>query len=262
MDRKRKDELSELSHKFIVAILFLAGLLLPILIVYTEKSEATEQQMASMQQALRATKIIDAVVKNDRGEEVGEVDDLIMSRNGKIKKVVLSVGGFLKIGEKLVAVSFRSLKVNDKGDIIYNITKEQLERHPKFTYKEELFYEEYYSSYRYPSAPAPGASIQREYAPWEWEYFPLRLQVSAVLDQTVINNRGEELGDIDDLIINQEGKVEKIVLAVGGFKFMQIGEKLVALPFRPLKITDIGIIYNITAKQLDELPEFSFWKSR
>lgn len=260
MDRKRKHEWSELLRQLIAGMLLLAALLLPILVAYTEKSEATEQQMAGPRQGLQATKIIDAVVKNDRGNEIGEVDDLIMSRNGNIKKVILSVGGFLKIGEKLVAVLFRSLKVNDKGSIIYNITKEQLERHPKFTYKEELFYEDYYSSYRYPSAPAPGASIQREYAPWEWEYFPVRLQVSAVLDRTVIDNRGEELGDIDDLIINQQGKVEKIVLAVGGFKFMEIGEKLVALPFRPLKITDIGIVYNITAQQLDELPQFSYGK--
>jgi len=260
MDRKRKHESSEFSHKFIVGILFLAALLLPILIACTEKSEATEEQMAGPQQGLRATKIIDAVVKNDRGAEVGEVDDVIMSRNGKIKKVILSVGGFLKIGEKLVAVPFRPLEINDRGDIIYNITKGQLEKHPNFNYREELPYEDYYSSYRYPSTPPPEVKYKRKYVPWEWEYFPVRLRVSAVLDQTVINNGGEELGDIDDLIINQEGKVEKIVLAAGGFKFMGIGEKLVALPFRPLKITDIGIIYNITAQQLDELPEFSHGK--
>jgi sporulation protein YlmC with PRC-barrel domain len=260
MGRKRIRESSELSHKFIVGMLFLAALLLPILVVYTEKSEATEQQMASPQQGWRATKIIDTVVKNDGGDEVGEVDDLIMSRNGKVKKVILSVGGFLKIGEKLVAVPFRSLQITEKGDILYNITKEQLEKHPSFNYKEELPYEDYYSSYRNPSPPFQMGKYRGKYSPWEWEYFPSRLSVSAILSRTVLNNNGEELGDIDDLIIDQEGKVEKIILAVGGFKFMGIGEKLVALPFKPLKITDLGIICNITAQQLNNLPEFGYGK--
>jgi sporulation protein YlmC with PRC-barrel domain len=111
MPGKRKQGWSELSYKFTVGIVFLAALLLPILIACTDKGEATEREMANQQQGLRATKIIDAVVKNDRGEEVGEVDDLIMSRNGKVKKVILSVGGFLKIGEKLVAVPFRDCQV-------------------------------------------------------------------------------------------------------------------------------------------------------
>jgi sporulation protein YlmC with PRC-barrel domain len=211
---------------------------------------------------LQATKIIDAVVKNDRGDEVGEVDDLIISRNGKVKKVILSVGGFLKIGEKLVAVPFRSLEVNDRGDIVYNITKEQLDRHPKFNYREGLPYEDYYYSYRNPAALAPKGKSGGKYAPWECEYFPIRLRVSATFNRTVLNDKGEELGDIDELIINQEGKVENIILAVGGFKFMGMGEKLVALPFKPLKITNLGIIYNIITQQLNHLPEFSLGKSR
>ncbi len=260
MTGKRKQQLSELGRRFLVAIAFLAALLLPIFIVHTERGEATEPQVVSQQQGLRATKIIDVVVKNDRGDEVGEVDDLIMSRNGKVKKVILSVGGFLKIGEKLVAVPFRALRITERGDILYNITKEQLEKHPSFNYKEELPYEDYYSSYRNPSPPFQMGKYRGKYSPWEWEYFPSRLSVSAILSRTVLNNKGEELGDIDDLIINQEGKVEKIILAVGGFKFMGMGEKLVALPFKPLKITDLGIIYNITAQQLNNLPEFSYGK--
>jgi sporulation protein YlmC with PRC-barrel domain len=257
MSGKRKQQLSELGLRFLVAMAFLAALLL---IVRTEEGVAIDQQTVSQQQGLRATKIIDAVVKNDRRDEVGEVDDLIISRNGKVKKVILSVGGFLKIGEKLVAVLFRSLQITEKGDILYNITKEQLEKHPSFNYKEELPYEDYYSSYRNPSPPFQMGKYRGKYSPWEWEYFPSRLSVSAILSRTVLNNNGEELGDIDDLIIDQEGKVEKIILAVGGFKFMGMGEKLVALPFKPLKITDLGIICNITAQHLNNLPEFSYGK--
>jgi len=47
-----------------------------------------------------------------------------------------------------------------------------------------------------------------------------------------------------------------------GSGLMGMGEKLVALPFKPLKIIDLGIIYNIATQQLNNLPEFSLGKSR
>jgi hypothetical protein len=58
-----------------------------------------QQETMYLQEGFRASKIIDQAVKNTQGEEVGEVDDLIMSRNGMIKKVILSTGGFLGVGD-------------------------------------------------------------------------------------------------------------------------------------------------------------------
>ncbi len=255
--------LSEPFWKFLVAMVFLTALLLPILVLNMGDGEATEQQTVSQQQGLQATKIIDAIVKNDRGEEVGDVDDLIISRNGKVKKVILSLGTSLGVGERLLAVSFKSLKITEKGDIFYSVTKEQLEKDRKFSYQEEASSEYYYPpspSYRNLSAPYLKEKPKGKYSPWAWEYSPERLCVSAILDRTAWNYKGEELGAIDDLIITWEGKVEGIILAAGGFKFARIGEKLAAIPFRPLKATDLGLIYDITMQQLKSLPEFSYEK--
>ena len=99
-----------------------------------------------LQEGFRASKIIDQTVKNAQGEELSEVDDLIMSRNGKTKKVILSVGGFLGIGDRLVAVPFKSLQISEKGGIVYNVTKQQLENHPVFNYGKEGLYEYYYAA--------------------------------------------------------------------------------------------------------------------
>jgi sporulation protein YlmC with PRC-barrel domain len=220
----------------------------------------------------RASKIIDHAVKNEQGEEVGEVDDLIMSRRGKIKKVVLSVGGFLGIGDRLVAVPFRSLRIHEKGEIIYNVTKEQLEKHPIFDYRKEDLFEYYYSpppfygrygrgyipppQYGTPYGEFPGGRYRGRVGPWQWEYFPERLRVSAVLDRQVLNEGGEEVGEIDDLLINGEGWVQEIVLSVGGF--LGVDEKLVTLPFKPLKITDLGIVYDVTRAELEKRPAFKY----
>jgi len=228
----------------------------------------------SPQQMLRASKVIDQAVYNERGEEIGEVDDLIMSRNGKIKKVILWVDGFLGIGEKLVGVPFRSLKVGDKGRIAYNANREQLENYPRFSYRREGLYGYYYEPfyplphyglrsgygptlpYGSPYAPFPPRGRYRgEYGPWEWEYFPERLRVSVLLGRIVLNNNGHEVADLDDLMITPEGRVEYILLDVTGF--LGTAEKLIAVPFRPLKITDLGIVYNITKEQLQKSPSFS-----
>ena len=236
-----------------------------------------QQERIYLQEGFRASRIIDQAVKNAQGEELGEVDDLIMSRNGKIKKVVLSVGGFLGIGDRLVAVPFKSLKINEKDDIVYNVTKQQLEDHPVFSYRREGLYGYYYQpfyplpaygmrrEYRYPPPPPygepyapfpPRGKYRGEFGPWEWEYFPERLRISAILNRVVLNNKGEEEGEIDDLIINRIGKVEQIILSVGGF--LGFDEKLVAMPFKPLKVTDMGIVYNVSREELKNLPGFSY----
>jgi sporulation protein YlmC with PRC-barrel domain len=238
-----------------------------------------QQERMYLQKGFRASKIIDQTVRNAQGEELGEVDDLIMSRNGKIKKVVLSVGGFLGVGDRLVAVPFKSLKIDEKDEIVYNVTKQQLENHPVLNYRREGLYGYYYQpfyqfpaysarrEYRYPPPPPygepyapfpPRGKYRGEFGPWEWEYFPERIRMSVMLNRTVLNNRGEEVGEIDDLIINRNGKVEQIILSVG--VFLGIDEKLVAMPFKPLKVTDLGIVYDVTMQELKNLPGFSYEK--
>ena len=110
-----------------------------------------QAEQANPQQMIRASETVGQPVYNERGEEIGEVDDLIMSRNGKIKKVILSVGGFLRTGEKLVTVPFRSLKGSDEGHIVYNATKEQLKCDRRFSYWAEGLYGRPF----YPFTPFP-----------------------------------------------------------------------------------------------------------
>lgn len=58
----------------------------------------------------RASQLVGATVHNDQGNTVGTVDDLLVSADGTIKDAVLSVGGFLGIGTKLVEVPFDQMK--------------------------------------------------------------------------------------------------------------------------------------------------------
>jgi sporulation protein YlmC with PRC-barrel domain len=58
----------------------------------------------------RASKVVGLNVYNDNNESVGSINDLLMEKGGGIKAVVIGVGGFLGVGEHLVAVPFEKVK--------------------------------------------------------------------------------------------------------------------------------------------------------
>ena len=58
----------------------------------------------------RASKVVGLNVYNDQNESVGSINDLLMDKSGNIKAVVIGVGGFLGVGEHLVAVAFDKIK--------------------------------------------------------------------------------------------------------------------------------------------------------
>ena len=85
----------------------------------------------------RATKIIGETVVNDANEAVGKVDDLIIVPDGKVPVLILSVGGFLGVGTKLVAVPFDSLKIQDKKLLLTGANKDALKDLPEFKYAKD-----------------------------------------------------------------------------------------------------------------------------
>src|ERR1700754_4911729 len=58
----------------------------------------------------RASKVVGLSVYNDKNESVGSINDLLTDKDGKIVAGVIGVGGFLGVGEHLVAVPFEKVK--------------------------------------------------------------------------------------------------------------------------------------------------------
>jgi sporulation protein YlmC with PRC-barrel domain len=90
---------------------------------------------------VRASKLIGASVYNDRNEKIGSVDDLVLGKDNKADEVVVSVGGFLGMGTKLVAVPYTQLKLGDTKNassdnkvVMPGATKESLKAQPGFNY--------------------------------------------------------------------------------------------------------------------------------
>jgi sporulation protein YlmC with PRC-barrel domain len=60
--------------------------------------------------AWRSAKLVGARVYNDSGDSVGSISDMFIGDDGKIKEVLISVGGFLGLGAKTVTVPFDQLQ--------------------------------------------------------------------------------------------------------------------------------------------------------
>jgi sporulation protein YlmC with PRC-barrel domain len=82
-----------------------------------------------------------AIVKNPAGETVGDINDLMFDKAGKINTVVLGVGGFLGMGEKDIGVPFSALTISKGADgarmIVVPFTKEALTAAPTFVATEK-----------------------------------------------------------------------------------------------------------------------------
>src|SRR5690242_5243778 len=72
----------------------------------------------------RASKLIGTKVTNMQDQSVGAVDDVVLDNDGKVVSVLVSVGGFLGLGEKRVAVAFKELIISraEDGDPIVKVT--------------------------------------------------------------------------------------------------------------------------------------------
>jgi type IV secretory pathway VirB10-like protein len=83
-----------------------------------------------------ASSIIGKPAVNSQDETIGDVNDLVTDRSGKIVAALIGVGGFLGIGEKDVAVRFEDLNLNrDENDnvkVTLNISKETLAQAPDY----------------------------------------------------------------------------------------------------------------------------------
>jgi len=100
----------------------LAGSLLLATAVFAAESTTTttstttraDTTAASYQGDWRSSKLVGVKVYNNNNENVGSVEDLLVDKSGAIKGVVIGVGGFLGMGEHLVAMSFDQVKFSDQ----------------------------------------------------------------------------------------------------------------------------------------------------
>jgi sporulation protein YlmC with PRC-barrel domain len=87
--------------------------------------------------ALPISQFYNEDVYDAKDAKIGDIKDILVEKNGQVAAVILSVGGFLGIGEKDVAVPFNAIHLTEKDGkryLVIDTTKEALQSAPGYTY--------------------------------------------------------------------------------------------------------------------------------
>jgi hypothetical protein len=96
--------------------------------------QLTKVDVIKVATGYRASKVIGTSVVNDANDTVGKIDDIIIGQDGKSPFVVLSVGGFLGMGNKLIVLPYEQLKTTEGKIVLPGATKDALKALPEFKY--------------------------------------------------------------------------------------------------------------------------------
>jgi len=125
----------------------------------TSTQQATSQSSTS-QNSIRFSKLMDAKVTSQAGEQLGEVEDLLFNPStGKVNFVVLGTGGVLGIGEKRVPVPWQAVNVQSEQQFSLNVDRKKLQSAPSLSRNySELSSPDYsITIYRFYQVPVGGA---------------------------------------------------------------------------------------------------------
>jgi sporulation protein YlmC with PRC-barrel domain len=80
----------------------------------TNQADSTTIATTHKEGEWRASKLAGIDVYNEANEKIGDINEVILDRSGKVANVILGVGGVLGLGEHYVAVAFDKLKWVDQ----------------------------------------------------------------------------------------------------------------------------------------------------
>ncbi|HVT90195.1 MAG TPA: PRC-barrel domain-containing protein [Tepidisphaeraceae bacterium] len=245
----------------------------------TEKITSSMQKMDEQHQMVhlqRAYSMLGMNVYNEKGEKLGEINDLVLNGGqNQISYAVLSYGGVLGIGDKLFAIPWSMLehKSLEKDRVFLNVDTDKLAKAPGFNKKQwpdaadTAYWNEVSTYYRSGEAVPARAEVPPNMSPGianingnvrQEKGIAWSRKVSAVIGADVKNQQDESLGDINDLVLDTNtGKVQYAVLSFGGW--LGMGDKLFAVPIQSLQ-TASGketFILNVSKDRLKTAPGFA-----
>lgn len=263
----------------------------------------------------------DEIVDVDEGwDDIGEVNDVILSRDGSVNAVIVGIGGFLGIGEKDVTISMEQLKFvadeDDEGEyfLVVNASRQMLEEAEMFERADmgtdmdadvdmdadadadaEMADMETEVDANAESDVVANTDADTEVVAQDVDVLKTDEMaedhndnmntmeremlmrpdvtvdgyVAAELEEMTSENltgarvygvNDEDVGEVSELILNDQGQVELVVLDIGGF--LGLGEHQVAVTFDELNIQradaggDFRVYIDATEDSLEAQPEY------
>lgn len=191
---------------------------------------------------VEASKLIGQDVADNQKNKLGKVTDFAINiKTGHISYVVMSTGGFLGLGDKLIALPPQSFTLNpvqetalgftgDKRVLILNISPQIIKQSP--TLKNDNW-----------ETLVDQQALQNMYqragvrVPTDVDNSQKLTKATAIIGSEVATNQNEDVGKIKDLAVDiQSGRVPYAVLSIGGFA--GINDKVIAVPTKTLAVGD------------------------
>lgn len=203
--------------------------------------------------------------------DIGEINDVILSRDGKVDAVLVDIGGFLGLGERKVAVGMEAIKfvadsatadVAEDFFLVMTANRAALEAAPDYmagtattdTTMAPAATETTADTTATITARTP---IARDgYMLAEADY----LTSEKLTGAKVYDANDAWIGDIANLVLSADGNVTQAVVDVGGF--LGLGAKPVALNLSDIDILrneggdDVRVYLSRTKAELEAMPNF------
>ncbi len=190
-----------------------------------------------------------AKVFDQKGEHLGEIDDIIFDENtGGMTHAVLALGGWLGIGEKLTAVPWKFIKQSEKDSPGYVVDVE----------KSKLTAAEHFDDNNWPDMS--GGWYQKSYTSYglTGKTGEKLVRLSKVEGAQVFDQKGEQIGEIKDVLLHpNSGKVAYGIISMENDQ--TVGDKLTSVPWsliRQSKKDTEGFVVNVDKAKLDTAPHF------
>lgn len=102
----------------------------------TTKGPGQTSEKIAMEHANRVSKILGKKVISQKGEDLGKIEDIVLSKDACLDYIVLAPGGLLGTGNRLIPIPWKAVKTGTQADtIIVDMDKGQLEKAPNFESK-------------------------------------------------------------------------------------------------------------------------------
>lgn len=204
---------------------------------------------------------------------LGVVDDVLLTRDGKVRAVLVDIGSFLGIGGKIVAVPLESIRHvpnstdPDRDTLLITATRETLNDAPAYQ--------------RFPAGAKdlPMTGARRSPTRLGGGAKPLQpaaagtsmlasdgyrratiddLTAERLINAAVYGPGDSRVGTIKSLIMSEGGAITEAVIDVGGI--LGVGAHPVAVPFGDLKVMrqdggeDVRVLIDTPKERLEALP--------
>ena len=193
----------------------------------TQREQSKQEQQATKIRDMRASKILGADVKNAKGENLGDVQDLIVNADdGQVDFAIVAFGGVLGFGEKLFAYPMDRFQAGTADEeLVLNASEEEMKNAPGFDRS------------NWPTWGTGGyrGEVEKHFGQTAQTGGNL-VRVSEMLNTKVVDKAGKNVGEIEDVVVSiTDGKVQYVALEPD--RELNMGDRLAILPMNAIRAT-------------------------